>query len=92
MEEVKEVQAEMPKKTEKMSYEQLESVAHQLSEQSRRLYMQLQEANQDNILSRLHYLFKVVKYRESFNVDFVSKCISEIEKTITVPEAENKAE
>ena len=90
MEETKEVQAEMPKKQEKMSYEQLENVAHQLSEQSRRLYMQLQEANQDNMLSRLHYLFKVVKYKESFNTDFVTKCISEIESTITIPEAETK--
>lgn len=30
---------------EKMSYEQLENIAHQLSEQAKQLYMKLQDAN-----------------------------------------------
>lgn len=31
--------------SEKMSYEQLENIAHQLSEQNRQLYTKLQESN-----------------------------------------------
>lgn len=87
MEETKEVKtAEETKRPEKMSYEQLELVAHQLSEQSRRLHMQLQEANNDNILNRLHYLFQVIKYKESFKSIFVDKCVKEIETIMNGPE------
>ena len=46
---------------EKMSYEQLENVAHQLSEQAKQLYMKLQAANMSNMFKRLDYLFKVVE-------------------------------
>ena len=55
---------------EKMSYEQLENVAHQLSEQAKQLYMKLQAANMSNM----------------FKQDFLEKCITEIEEIMTVPE------
>ena len=71
---------------EKMSYEQLENVAHQLSEQSRQLYMKLQAANMNNMFKRLDYLFKVVENGHMFNQDFLTKCVSEIEELMTVPE------
>lgn len=48
-------------KAEKMSYEQLENIAHQLSEQAKQLYAKLQEANMTNIFKRLDYLFKVIE-------------------------------
>ena len=70
---------------EKMSYEQLENVAHQLSEQSRQLYMKLQASNMNNMFKRLDYLFKVVENGHMFNQDFLTKCISEIEELMTVP-------
>lgn len=76
-------EAERP---EKMSYEQLENVAHQLSEQAKQLYMQLQNANMSNIFKRLDYLFKVVENSHMFKLDFVDKCINEIEDFMTVPE------
>lgn len=79
-------------KPEKMSYEQLENVAHQLSEQSRQLYAKLQEANMANIFKRLDYLFKVVENAHTFNEEFVNKCIIEIEDLITVPEPEEEIE
>ena len=47
--------------SEKLSYEQLENVAHQLSEQNRQLYAKLQELQVDNMFKRLDYLFKVVE-------------------------------
>ena len=78
---------------EKMSYEQLENVAHQLSEQTKQLYMKLQQlymklqaANMDNMFKRLEYLFKVVEDGHMFKQDFLEKCIAEIEELMTVPE------
>ena len=79
-------------KPEKMSYEQLENIAHQLSEQSRQLYAKLQEANMANIFKRLDYLFKVVENAHAFSEEFVAKCIAEIEDLITVPESEEGTE
>ena len=73
---------------EKMSYEQLENVAHQLSEQAKQLYMKLQEANINNIFKRLDYLFKVVENGHMFKQDFLDKCMVEIEELMTVPEEE----
>ena len=71
---------------EKMSYEQLENVAHQLSEQAKQLYMKLQAANMSNMFKRLDYLFKVVENGHMFKQDFLEKCIAEIEELMTVPE------
>lgn len=79
---------------EKMSYEQLEQVAHQLSEQARQLYSQLQKSNMTNMFKRLDYLFKVVENGHIFKQDFLEKCIAEVEELMTVPEVEedNKEE
>ena len=74
---------------EKMSYEQLENIAHQLSEQAKQLYMKLQDANMNNIFKRLDYLFKVVENGHMFKQDFLDKCIVEIEELMTVPEEES---
>ena len=71
---------------EKMSYEQLEQIAHQLSEQARKLYSQLQQSNMTNMFKRLDYLFKVVENGHMFKQDFLEKCIAEIEELMTVPE------
>lgn len=78
--------AKETERPEKMSYEQLENVAHQLSEQNRQLYMNLQAANMGNIFKRLDYLFKVVENGHVFKQDFLEKCINEIEEIMTGPE------
>ena len=75
---------------EKMSYEQLENVAHQLSEQNRQLFVKLQELNMANMFKRLDYLFKVVENGHMFKQDFFEKCIAEIENLMIVPEQEEK--
>ena len=77
---------------EKLSYEQLENVAHQLSEQAKQLYMKLQAANMNNMFKRLDYLFKVVENGHIFKQDFFEKCIAEIEEIMTVPEETDKKE
>lgn len=77
---------------EKMSYEQLEGVAHQLSEQNRQLFAKLQELNMANVFKRLDYLFKVIENGHMFKQDFLEKCIAEVESLMTVPEQEEKPE
>ena len=77
---------------EKLSYEQLENVAHQLSEQTKQLYMKLQAANMNNMFKRLDYLFKVVENGHMFKQDFLEKCVAEIEEIMTVPEETDKEE
>lgn len=82
------VKAEEPQK---MTYEQLEQVAHQLSEQVKQLYRKLQETNMITMFKRLDYLFKVVENKDSFNGGFVQSCVDEIQDILAIsdePEAE----
>ena len=87
----------------KLTYEELENVCHQLSEQSRALYQKLQEASQklqevsmENFFKRLDYLFKVLDNVIAFTSrgyeEFVSKCVEEIVSSMTLPEPEEKEE
>ena len=95
MEEQKKKVVEMKpqvKRPEKMSYDQLESVAHQLSEQNRQMFAKIQELNMANVFKRLDYLFKVIENGHMFKQDFFEKCIAEIESIMTVPEQEEKPE
>lgn len=77
---------EEKKETKKLSYEELENVCHQLSEQSQTLYRKLQEANMSNMFKRLDYLFAVVENEVAFPEDFVKKCVDEIITSMTIPE------
>ena len=71
-------------KKEKLSYEELENVCHQLSEQSRSLYEKLQESNMNNLFKRLDYLFAVIENSEKFPEDFTKRCIDEIVTAMTI--------
>ena len=68
MEEKKEgkVIAMEPKQQEKMSYEQLEMLAHQMHEQLVKAMTQLRELNMANVFKRLDYLFKVIENQHMF--------------------------
>lgn len=94
MEEQKKKVVEMKpqERPEKMSYEQLENVAHQLSEQNRQLFAKMQELNMANMFKRLDYLFKVVENGHMFKQDFLEKCVAEIESIMTVPKQEEEPE
>lgn len=91
-EKVVEMKPQVQKRPEKLSYEKLENVAHQLSEQNRQLFAKLQELNMVNMFKRLDYLFKVVENGHMFDQDFLEKCIAEIESLMTVPEQEEEPE
>lgn len=80
------------KTAQKLSYEQLEQVASQLSQQVQNLYAKLQEAEVSNMLSRLNFLFKVVENDSKFPADFVAKCVAEIVEIMTIKESEESKE
>ena len=73
-------------KTQKMSYEELEQVASQLSQQAQQLYARLQQAEMSNMFKRLDLLFKVVENAHAFSEEFVAKCVKEMEESLTIPE------
>lgn len=90
MEEKKEV-AEQSKR---FTYEQLESIAGNLSNQVQQLSARLQEANMFNMFKRLDYCFKVVELAPTVNAtvfspDFVERCAREIEDLMTPPPTSN---
>ena len=86
----------------KLSYEELENTAHQLSDQSRQLYIQnqklsqaLQEANLGNFYQRLEWLWKVINSPNQILTEkFKYECSKEFESLMTQPEqiSEDEAE
>lgn len=87
-----EIKNAAPEKQEnkKLTYEQLEALAGNLSEQSKKLYDRLMEQNYQNVITRLELLFKVVENKEVFGTEFLAKCVKEIENTLTLPEKQEE--
>ena len=83
---------EETKEVKKLSYEELEKVAHELNNQCQTLYKELQNANMLNTFKRLDYLFKVVENINEFPQEFAKHCIEEVVNIMTVPEGENTNE
>lgn len=86
---------------EKMSYEQLENIAHQMSDQSRNLYAQnqklakaLEEANMNNFFKKLDYLWAIIHSDSEYLTDeFKKQCGEEFMEALTAkeePETDNK--
>ena len=73
-------------KKEKLTYEELNNVCHQLREQNNVLFQHLQEANLTNAFRRLDYLFAVLDKSDFFPEKFVEKCAHEIVEMLTIPE------
>ena len=78
------------KKKAQLSYEELNNVARQLSEQNNQLQQMLQ--NTQNVFRRLDYLFRVVEIKDFIPDDFKEACAKEIIELMTIPddESENK--
>lgn len=76
----------------KMSYEELEQVAAQLSQQSQQLYARLQQADMANMFKRLDYLFKVLENHQQFSPEFVAECVTEITNMMTIQDPEDTKE
>lgn len=83
----------------KLSYEDLNKVCGELSEQNqqmrtyiRNLRGQIQQMAQNDMLARLGYMFEVLKYKELFDSDFVLYCTEEIKAGIIIPEEQPEEE
>lgn len=86
---------EVVNQTKKFTYEQLESIAGNLSNQVQQLSARLQEANMFNMFKRLDYLFKVLEVADNisataFKPNFVENCAQEIEELMTPATSETK--
>jgi len=90
-----EVKMEGKQERKKLSYEQLENVARQLSQDNQRLYRQLNDIQVGNAFKVLDFLFKVVENAKEFSPEFIVTCTSEIQRAINdmlTPKAEKKEE
>ena len=95
MENEKKVDA--PKEQRPVSYEELNNIAHQLAQQNEQYKAKFEKlveaynrAQMTNVFTRLDFLFKVLKEKESFTESFVKMCALEIENTITLPKEEEE--
>ena len=83
---------------EKMPYEQLENIAHQMSEQSRSLYNQnqqlakrLEESNLQNFFRRLEYLWTIINSNTPYiTEEFKVKCGQEFMDSMTLSEEQKE--
>lgn len=79
-------------KPDKLTYEQLENIAHQLSEQSRVLSQKLQAQDLSNVFKRLDYLFLIIANPTAFPKDYVYNCVIEIQTLMEIPKEETSTE
>lgn len=76
------------KEEQKFSYEQLEAIARQLSEQNNQLIAKIKELQMGNVFKRIDYLFKILENAHMFGEAFVTNCSKEIEEFMTIPNKE----
>ena len=79
----------------KLSYEELENAARQLSVQidalvkeNNKLRMATNQLQLNNLYTELNFRFKVIELQDSFDPEFVENCVREIEKTMTITNEE----
>jgi hypothetical protein len=75
----------------KLTYEQLNQAAQQISQQAEALFKENQQLKQtlnkisiQNSYTELGFRFKVIEFSNMFPKEFVDKIIKEIEETMTV--------
>lgn len=79
-------------KTPALSYDDLNNVATQLSQQNMALRKQMEEMNYYNLFKRLDYLFKVLEFKDQFPQEFVEAVSKEIVDMITPAEQADDVE
>lgn len=84
-------------KVRKLSYADLENAAKQISVQAdalakenKQLKLALQQASITNMYTELNFKFKVIKYADFFDEDFVTMCKKSIQDTMTPLEETTK--
>ena len=76
--EEKKIEGEQPEGKRKLSYEELNQYAHQLSSQMYQMQEKMREMDMTRAFMRLDYLFRVVDSSDKFPDEFVMDCIDEI--------------
>lgn len=87
---------ETKREVKKLSYEELENAAKQITVQAQnvakenqQLRVALQQASLTNMYTELNFKFKVLEFASAFSPEFVDKCVKSIEETMTpAPEEE----
>lgn len=79
-------------KSNKLSYQQLETVARQAVQQAEQFARQLNQVKNEALYIRLDFLFKVCENSKVFDPDFVVKCTEEIEGLMYPVAQENNKE
>lgn len=74
----------------KLTYEQLEGVCHQMQQRLAQCYDELKKRDLDNTIIRLNLLFRVVENAPQFSDAFVSSCKEEIEQLMTLTDSEEE--
>lgn len=88
---------EKEKEVKKLTYEQLEGVAKQLSAQldavakeNQQLKVLAQKLQLDNMFAELNFRFKVLEYNTMFPKEFVDRIVSEVQDIMTVKAEEEE--
>lgn len=100
MSEEKKINAEVAARnqgTKKLSYEELQSYAQNMSQQAdvmgqeiQKLRMALHRQSRENFYQELHFAFKVVENSDKFSPEFVKMTIGKIEEAMTPVKEEEK--
>ena len=77
------------KEVDKLSYEQLKELAIQSTNQARRMYQELQMAQNHEFIARINFLFKVLEFAKYFEDDYVRGCSKEISRVLELPKEED---
>lgn len=74
----------------KYSYEELNNICHQLSQENKALVERLRDTTLTNVFRRLDYLIAIVSNEDKFSnyPEFVEKCKKEIVDLMVIPEQE----
>lgn len=90
---------EIKKEVKKLSYEELENAAKQITAQAQnvarenqQLRAALQQATMSNMYTELNFKFKVVEFASAFTPEFVDRCVKSIEETMTPPPEKKEEE
>jgi len=80
------------KKEKKFTYEELEGICSQLSEQNRILLSRINKDEQEEFHKWLNYLFRVLENSDKFDSKFVQECVANIVTGLTPDSPNNKEE
>lgn len=76
----------------KATYDELKNYVSQLQQQNKYLAEQFVKNQDERLYKRIDYLFKVIENNNVFGIDFVNKCVEELEAILTIPEEQQATE